>query len=123
MMKLSKFINTFLLGIIFFSTLLTFFISIYFQYLNFENDKKQIKNDFLELQKNGVRIVFSTHSLYMADYLNALVKKRKLEDKVSFNLLTEKDGVVENIILNDGNWNLLQKELLSALEDIMWEYL
>lgn len=78
---------------------------------------------FLELQKNGVRIVFSTHSPYMADYLNALVKKRKLEDKVSFNLLTEKDGVVENIILNDGNWNLLQKELLSALEDIMWEYL
>lgn len=78
---------------------------------------------FLELQKNGVRIVFSTHSPYMADYLNALVKKRKLEDKVSFNLLTEEDGVVENIILNDANWNLLQKELLSALEDIMWEYL
>ena len=78
---------------------------------------------FLELQKNGVRIVFSTHSPYMADYLNALVKKRKLEDKVSFNLLTEEDGVVENIILNDANWNLLQKEFLSALEDIMWEYL
>lgn len=79
---------------------------------------------FLELQKNGVRIVFSTHSPYMADYLNALVKKRKLEDKVSFNLLTEeKDGIVENIILNDDNWYLLQKELLSALEDIMWEYL
>ena len=78
---------------------------------------------FLELQKNGVRIVFSTHSPYMADNLNALVKKRKLEDKVSFNLLTEEDGVVENIILNDANWNLLQKEFLSALEDIMWEYL
>lgn len=79
---------------------------------------------FLELQKNGVRIIFSTHSPYMADYLNALVKKRKLEDKVSFNLLTEeKDGIVENIILNDDNWYLLQKELLSALEDIMWEYL
>lgn len=79
---------------------------------------------FLELQKNGVRIVFSTHSPYMADYLNALVKKRKLEDKVSFNLLTEeKDGVVENIILNDGNWKLLQDELLGALEEIMWEYL
>lgn len=55
MMKLSKFINTFLLGIIFFSTLLTFFISIYFQYLNFENDKKQIKSDFLELQKNSLK--------------------------------------------------------------------
>ena len=54
-MKLSKFINTFLLGIIFFSTLLTFFISIYFQYLNFENDKKQIKSDFLELQKNSLK--------------------------------------------------------------------
>lgn len=79
---------------------------------------------FLELQKNGVRIVFSTHSPYMADYLNALVKKRKLEDKVSFNLLTEeKDGVVENIILNDDNWKLLQDELLGALEEIMWEYL
>ena len=79
---------------------------------------------FLELQKNGVRIVFSTHSPYMADYLNALVKKRKIEDKVSFNLLTEeKDGVVENIILNDENWELLQDELLGALEEIMWEYL
>lgn len=79
---------------------------------------------FLELQKNGVRIVFSTHSPYMADYLNALVKKRKLEDKVSFNLLTEeKDEIVENIILNDDNWKLLQDELLGALEEIMWEYL
>lgn len=79
---------------------------------------------FLELQKNGVRIVFSTHSPYMADYLNALVKKRKLEDKVSFNLLTEKkEGIVENIILNNDNWKLLQDELLGALEEIMWEYL
>lgn len=79
---------------------------------------------FLELQKNGVKIVFSTHSAIMADYLNILVKKRNLGSKVSFNLLTEKkEGIVENIILNDDNWKLLQDELLGALEEIMWEYL
>jgi predicted ATPase len=78
---------------------------------------------FLELQKNGVRVVFSTHSPYMADYLNALVKKRNLGNKVSFNLLSEEDGVVSNKILDDTNWKLLQDELLGALEEIMWEYL
>ena len=50
-MKLSRFINNFVFGIIFFSTFLTFFISIYFQYLNFQSDKIQIKNEFLEEDK------------------------------------------------------------------------
>lgn len=86
--------------------------------------QKKMVELFLELQKNGVKIVFSTHSAIMADYLNILVKKRKLEDKVSFNLLSEKkEGIVENIILNNDNWKLLQDELLGALEEIMWEYL
>ena len=54
-MKLSKFINNFVLGIIFFSTFLTFFISLYFQFLNFQSDKIQIKNEFLELQKSKLK--------------------------------------------------------------------
>ena len=54
-MKLSKFINNFVLGIIFFSTFLTFFISLYFQFLNFQSDKIQIKNEFLEIQKNRLK--------------------------------------------------------------------
>lgn len=77
---------------------------------------------FIELMKNGVKIVFSTHSSYMCDYLNALSKKEKIEEKISFNLLNEEDGVVSNTILNDENWNLLQAELLDPLEEIMWEY-
>ncbi len=54
-MKLSRFINNFVLGIIFFSTILTFFISIYFQYLNFQSDKIQIKKEFLEYQKTKLK--------------------------------------------------------------------
>lgn len=78
---------------------------------------------FIELMKNGVKIIFSTHSPYMCDYLNAISKKQEIEDKVSFNLLNEEDGVVSNTILNEENWNLLQAELLDPLEEIMWEYI
>lgn len=77
---------------------------------------------FIELMKNGVKIVFSTHSPYMCDYLNALSKKQKIEDRVSFNLLNEEGGIISNTILNEENWNLLQSELLEPLEEIMWEY-
>ena len=53
-MKLSKFINNFVLGIIFFSTFLTFFISLFFQFLNFQSDKIQIKMN-LELSKSKLK--------------------------------------------------------------------
>lgn len=78
---------------------------------------------FVELMKAGVKITFSTHSPYMADYLNAKSQKEGFRDKVSFNLLSESNGVVNNTVLNDENWNLLQKELLEPLEDVMWQYL
>lgn len=78
---------------------------------------------FIELMNAGVKIVFSTHSPYMADYLNAISMKQGLESRVSFNLLSEEDGVVSNAILNEDNWSLLQDELLGSLEDIMWQYL
>jgi hypothetical protein len=71
----------------------------------------------------GVKIVFSTHSPYMADYLNAKSKREKFDEKTSFNLLSENDGVVENTILKEENWELLQDELLGPLEDIVWQYL
>ncbi|WP_321470145.1 ATP-binding protein [Halarcobacter sp.] len=77
---------------------------------------------FIELMNNGVKIIFSTHSPYMCDYLNALLKKQKLEKKVSFNLLSEDKEIVINTILNEKNWDLLQTELLGPLEEIMWEY-
>ena len=78
---------------------------------------------FVELMNAGVKVVFSTHSPYMADYLNAKAQKGKFRDKVSFNLLNEEESEVSNTILNDDNWNLLQDELLGSLEDIMWQYL
>lgn len=78
---------------------------------------------FIELMNAGVKIVFSTHSPYMADYLNALSKKKGLRDRVSFNLLSEVDGIVSNTILDGTNWSQLREELLEPLEEIMWEYL
>ncbi len=78
---------------------------------------------FIELMNAGVKIVFSTHSPFMADYLNAKVTREKFRERISFNLLSEEDGVVSNTILEEKNWKLLQDELLGPLEEIMWEYL
>ena len=78
---------------------------------------------FIELMNAGVKIVFSTHSPFMADYLNAKAQREKFNDRVSFNLLSEEKNIVTNTILEDKNWNLLQDELLGSLEEIMWQYL
>ncbi len=77
---------------------------------------------FIELMKNGVKILFSTHSPLMPDYLNAKAKKGGFSNRVSFNLLQKNDNVVDNIILNNNTWDLLQSELLDPLEEVMWEY-
>ena len=78
---------------------------------------------FIELMNAGIKVVFSTHSPFMGDYLNAKAQREKFSDRVSFNLLSENEGVVSNTILNEGNWKLLQDELMGAFEDIMWQYL
>jgi len=80
---------------------------------------------FVELMNAGVKIVFSTHSTFMADSLNALAKRNKFSDRVSFNLFKEYDGVVKNhIIKSDEEWKMIQDELLkSSLQEIMWQYL
>ena len=79
---------------------------------------------FVELMNAGVKIIFSTHSPYMCDYLNAISQKQGFDDRVSFNLFEETDGVVENHILEDDeDWNKIQAELLDPLEEIMWEYI
>jgi predicted ATP-dependent endonuclease of OLD family len=78
---------------------------------------------FVELMNAGVKIVFSTHSPYMADYLNAISKRNSYRERISFNVLDEKDGVVTNHILDDDNWDILQKELMDTFEDILWQYL
>jgi len=54
-MRLSKFISRFIFSIAFISTLLAFFVSIVFQYMNFEKDKLHIKNEFIESQKNELK--------------------------------------------------------------------
>ncbi|MBL0686812.1 MAG: ATP-binding protein [Sulfurospirillum sp.] len=78
---------------------------------------------FVELMNAGVKIVFSTHSPYMGDYLHAISKRKKFRDRVSFNALDEQDGIVTNHILNDNNWHILQDELMNSFEDILWKYL
>jgi len=79
---------------------------------------------FVELMNAGVKIVFSTHSPYMCDYLNAISQKQNFNDRVSFNLFEETDSVVNNHILeSDEDWNKIQAELLDPLEEIMWEYI
>ena len=79
---------------------------------------------FVELMHAGVKIVFSTHSPYMCEYLNAISQKQGFADRVSFNLFEETSGAVKNHILeNDDDWNKIQAELLDPLEEIMWEYL
>src|SRR3989339_1584857 len=78
---------------------------------------------FVELMNAGVKIVFSTHSPFMADYLNAKAQREKFSDRISFNLLSEENNIVSNTILNDDNWNLLQDELMGAFKEIMWQYL
>jgi predicted ATPase len=78
---------------------------------------------FVELMNAGVKIVFSTHSPFMADYLNALSKRNDFKDRISFNVFKENDGVVENHILDESNWNILQDELMDSFEDILWTYL
>jgi predicted ATP-dependent endonuclease of OLD family len=80
---------------------------------------------FLELMKEGVKIIFSTHSPYMCDYLNALTKKNGFEERVSFNLFIETtDHIVNNEIIEDNKkWKIIQGELLDPLEEIMWEYI
>ena len=78
---------------------------------------------FIELMNAGVKIVFSTHSPFMADYLNALSKKENFRDRISFNVFQENDGIVDNHILDEENWNLLQSELMDSFEDILWTYL
>lgn len=78
---------------------------------------------FVELMNAGVKIVFSTHSPFMADYLNAISQKNGYRERISFNVLDEKHGVVENHILDEDSWHILQSELMDSFEDILWQYL
>ena len=96
-MKLSKFINSFLLGIILFSTLLTFCISIYFQYLNFQNNKQQIKSNFLEVQKNNLK--------EQIDTVFTIIEK----ENETFEKLLEKQNGISNVndLVKEHQQNLL----------------
>ena len=96
-MKLSKFINSFVLGIIFFSTVLTFFISIYFQYLNFQSDKIQIKNEFLEIQKNRLKNEIDT-------IFKIIKREDLLLDELAKNDNIDLSNQIENRKQNLLNW-------------------
>ena len=78
---------------------------------------------FIELMNAGVKVVFSTHSPFMADYLNAKAQKNGFRERTSFNLLSENNNIVTNTILEENNWDLLQDELMGSFKEIMWEYL
>ena len=57
-MQLSTFINRFIFIIAIISTLLAFFISTAYQYINFQQDKMHIKEEFTELKKKEIKREF-----------------------------------------------------------------
>jgi signal transduction histidine kinase len=102
-MKLSKFISRFIFSIAFISTSLTFLISIIFQYINFEKDKIDIKNEFIELKKSEL----------------------KKEIQVVFNILGSKEKIIEKIsseIKNNSTLEKIEKENKDEILDWLASY-
>lgn len=82
-MQLSTFINRFIFIIAFVSTLFAFFISIAYQYINFQKDKTYIKEEFTILKEKEIqREVLSVHNLIehkeimLEKALNEKIKER-----------------------------------------------
>lgn len=96
-MKLSKFISRFIFSIAFISTSLTFLISITFQYINFEKDKIDLKNEFIELKKNEL----------------------KKEIQVIFDLIDAKEQIIEKINSELENNSKLEKMKKENKENIL----
>jgi predicted ATPase len=79
---------------------------------------------FLYMMEQDIKIIFSTHSPYICDYLNAVSQKKDLRNRISFNLFSQNSiDEVKNDVLIKENWKNIQDELLEPLEEIMWEYL
>ncbi len=82
-MQLSKFITRFIFTTVFISTLLAFFVSILYQYNNYEKDKNYIKQEFGEQKKREIqREVLSVYNLIehkeliLEKALNERIKER-----------------------------------------------
>lgn len=101
-MKLSKFINRFIFSIAFFSISIAFFLSIIFQYINFEKDKVHIQNEFIELKKNEL----------------------KKEIQIVFNLIDNKEEVINRLTgeLKDTSIEEIRKDTQNKILDWLATY-
>lgn len=83
-MQLSTFINRFIFIIAIISTLLALFISTAYQYINFQQDKMHIKQEFTELKKKEIkREVLSVYNLI--EYKESMLEKalnERLKERV-----------------------------------------
>ena len=101
-MKLSKFINRFIFSIALISTTLVFLLSILFQYMNLENDKLRIKNDFIEIQK----------------------KELKKEIEIVFKLIEHENEIITRVVSNKKEFSDLQiKELQEQNQNHLLEWI
>lgn len=83
-MKLSKFISRFIFFIAFISTSLAFLSSTIFQYINFEKDKIDIKNEFVELKKSELKKEIQV-------IIDLIDSKEKTIEKISAELKNNSD--------------------------------
>lgn len=83
-MQLSNFIRRVIFSTAFISTFLVFSISIIFQYINFENDKIHIREEFTQLKKDQIkREVLSVYNLIeRKEELLINSEKEKLKERV-----------------------------------------
>ncbi|PUE66109.1 cache domain-containing protein [Arcobacter caeni] len=83
-MQLSNFIRRVIFSTAFISTFLVFSISIIFQYINFENDKIHIREEFTQLKKDQIkREVLSVYNLIeQKEELLIKSEKEKLKERV-----------------------------------------
>ena len=83
-MQLSSFIRRVIFSTAFISTFLVFSISVIFQYINFENDKIHIREEFTQLKKDQIkREVLSVYNLIeKKEELLLNSEKEKLKERV-----------------------------------------
>lgn len=115
-MQLSKFTKRFIFIIAFTSTFLAFFVSILFQYNNFEKDNSYIKDEFTEIKKREIKREVSTvHDLikhkeeFLEKAINERLKERVLQaHSIAMNIYetnknTKTDDEIKYLIANTLN--------------------
>ena len=76
----------------------------------------------VELVKNGISVLVSSHSIYMIQALKRYSEKENIKDKVSFyHAEIEKDGHFANIREKTDDLNVIFSKLAKPIKEIVWE--